>query len=364
MYTNTVTKLENINFAKIKKGAKVIDMAEAKKNINRYAKVNNKSFTKPSEAEPTEAELREIAEDEKVMSDIEDALLNVDSNDVNVFGKDEAYFYYKQVGNIKVCTPEEEVEYFKKIAAGDMKARDEFVERNLKLVLSNAKYRNLQNPTFSLMDLIQEGNIGLLKAIERFDVTKGYKFSTYATWWIRQAMHRGIADQARTIRVPVHMIEWINRYKKTEREFTQANGYEPSLLEMSKELGISFERTKEIAKRCEEPVSLSAPVGEEEDSTLGDFIQSEDLPIEEQYEQKELKFIVNELLDRLTPKERKIVEARFGIGTGQPQTLEEVGKMFNVTRERIRQIEAKALRKLKRCPSRVVDTSSLKSYLD
>lgn len=317
-----------------------------------------------NEVEPTESELKEIAKDESKMSYIEESLLNADSNNASVFGKDEADFYYKQIGNRKVCTPEEEMKYFEKIAAGDMKARDEFVERNLRLVLSNAKYRNQQNPTFSLMDLIQEGNIGLLKAVEKFDVTKGYKFSTYATWWIRQAMHRGVAEQARTIRIPVHMVEWINRYKKVERDFVQKNGYEPSLLEMSKELGIPFEKTKEIAKRCIEPVSLSTPIGEDGESTLGDFIQSEDLLVEEQYEKEELKSIVDKMLERLTPRERAVLIARFGIGTDQPKTLEEIGRMFNVTRERIRQIEAKALRKLKRCPKSVFDREIIRNHLE
>lgn len=346
------------------KGKKVINMKDIKKDMNYVINEDKRSLAELNDVEPTDDELMEIAKSEEEMLDNEEVAINDEQGNINVFGKNEVDIYFRQIGDIKVCTPEEEKEYLKKIAEGDIKARDEFIQRNLKLVISNAKYRNTwQNSTFSFMDLIQEGNIGLLKAIEKFDITKGYKFSTYATWWIRQAMNRGVAEQARIIRLPVHMFEWTNKYKKKERAFIQSNGRSPSILEMSEELGVSLRKATDIARMCQDPVSLFTPVGEDEESILGDFIQSEDVSVEEQYEQNEMLKIVEKLLKELSPREREVVIARFGIGTGKPKTLEEVGNMFNVTRERARQIEAKAIRKLKRCPKIVFDSAMIKDYL-
>lgn len=263
---------------------------------------------------------------------------------------DPVRMYLKEIGKIPLLTGEDELKLAERIAAGDEKAKKRMVEANLRLVVSVAKHylgRGMQ-----LLDLIQEGNMGLLKAVEKFDYTKGYKFSTYATWWIRQSITRAVADQARTIRIPVHMVETINRVSRITRVLLQTLGREPTLTEISRELGISEERILEVMKIAQDPVSLETPVGEEDDSHLGDFIP--DHIVREPAESASfnmLRQLLGEVMKTLSPRECKVLRLRFGLEDGRPHTLEEVGKEFDVTRERVRQIEAKALRKL-RHPSR------------
>ena len=271
---------------------------------------------------------------------------------------DPVRMYLKEIGKIKLLTPEEELETAKRMAEGDEEARKRMSEANLRLVVSIAKRyvgRGMQ-----LLDLIQEGNLGLMKAVEKFDYTKGYKFSTYATWWIRQSITRAIADQARTIRIPVHMVETINRVLRTSHSMVQTLGREPTTEEVAKELHMDVPKVEEIMKIAQEPVSLETPVGEEEDSHLGDFIQDDDAsqPSEEA-SYTLLREQLEDVLATLTPREQQVLRMRFGLQDGKPHTLEEVGKEFNVTRERIRQIESKALRKL-RHPSR---SKKLKDFL-
>ena len=263
---------------------------------------------------------------------------------------DPVRMYLKEIGKIKLLTPEEELELAKKMAAGDAEARRRMSEANLRLVVSIAKRyvgRGMQ-----LLDLIQEGNLGLMKAVEKFDYTKGYKFSTYATWWIRQSITRAIADQARTIRIPVHMVETINRVLRTSHSMVQTLGREPTTQEVADELHMDLQKVEEIMKIAQEPVSLETPIGEEEDSHLGDFIQDDEAsqPTEEA-SYTLLREQLEEVLGTLTDREQEVLRMRFGLRDGKPHTLEEVGKEFDVTRERIRQIESKALRKL-RHPSR------------
>ena len=266
--------------------------------------------------------------------------------------------YLKEIGQIKLLTTEEELELADKIAKGDEQAKATLAEANLRLVVSIAKRYVGRGMLF--LDLIQEGNIGLMKAVEKFDVTKGYKFSTYATWWIRQAITRAIADQARTIRVPVHMVETINKLARVERQLTLELNREPTEEELSKKMGTSVEKIRDIYKISQEPVSLEIPIGEEDDSHLGDFIPDETNMSPEDYAVNELlKDEISEVLLTLTEREEKVIRLRFGLEDGRPRTLEEVGQLFGVTRERIRQIEAKALRKL-RHPSR---SRKLKDYL-
>ena len=271
---------------------------------------------------------------------------------------DPVRMYLKEIGKIKLLTPEEELETAKRMAEGDEEARKRMSEANLRLVVSIAKRyvgRGMQ-----LLDLIQEGNLGLMKAVEKFDYTKGYKFSTYATWWIRQSITRAIADQARTIRIPVHMVETINRVLRTSHSMVQTLGREPTTEEVAKELHMDVSKVEEIMKIAQEPVSLETPVGEEEDSHLGDFIQDDDAsqPSEEA-SYTLLREQLEDVLATLTPREQQVLRMRFGLQDGKPHTLEEVGKEFDVTRERIRQIESKALRKL-RHPSR---SKKLKDFL-
>ena len=271
---------------------------------------------------------------------------------------DPVRMYLKEIGQIKLLTTEEELKLADKIAAGDEQAKSTLAEANLRLVVSIAKRYVGRGMLF--LDLIQEGNIGLMKAVEKFDVTKGYKFSTYATWWIRQAITRAIADQARTIRVPVHMVETINKLARVERQLTLELNREPTEEELSKKMGTSVEKIREIYKISQEPVSLEIPIGEEDDSHLGDFIPDETNMSPEDYAVNELlKDEISEVLLTLTEREEKVIRLRFGLEDGRPRTLEEVGQLFGVTRERIRQIEAKALRKL-RHPSR---SRKLKDYL-
>ena len=267
--------------------------------------------------------------------------------------------YLKEIGRVPLLTPDEEVDLAVRISNGDEAAKKRLSEANLRLVVSIAKRYLGRGMQF--LDLIQEGNLGLIKAVEKFDYTKGFKFSTYATWWIRQAITRAIADQARTIRIPVHMVETINKVKKVSSQLLHANGREPSAEEVAEELDMPVDKVREIMRVAQEPVSLETPIGEEEDSHLGDFIPDEDASeSSEAASFTLLKEQLVEVLSTLTPREEKVLKLRFGIEDGRTRTLEEVGKEFNVTRERIRQIEAKALRKL-RHPSR---SKKLKDFLN
>ena len=267
--------------------------------------------------------------------------------------------YLKEIGRVPLLTPQQETALAKAAQAGDLDARRRLSEANLRLVVSVAK--RYVGRGLSFLDLIQEGNLGLIKAVEKFDYRKGYKFSTYATWWIRQAITRAIADQARTIRIPVHMVETINKLIRVSRQLLQELGREPSPEEIAEEMDIPVERVREILKISQEPVSLETPIGEEEDSHLGDFIQDENVPVPADAAAFTLlKEQLDEVLGTLTEREQKVLRLRFGLDDSRARTLEEVGKEFNVTRERIRQIEAKALRKL-RHPSR---SRKLKDYLD
>ncbi|MGN0984282.1 MAG: RNA polymerase sigma factor RpoD [Gemmiger sp.] len=270
--------------------------------------------------------------------------------------------YLKEIGRVPLLSPEEEVELALKIQTGGPdgeKAKQRLSEANLRLVVSIAKRYVGRGMQF--LDLIQEGNLGLIKAVEKFDHTKGFKFSTYATWWIRQAITRAIADQARTIRIPVHMVETINKVKKVSSQLLHENGHEPTADEIATCLDMPVDKVREIMRVAQEPVSLETPIGEEEDSHLGDFLPDEDAPVPaEAASQTLLKEQLADVLKTLTPREEKVLRLRFGLEDGRPRTLEEVGKEFNVTRERIRQIEAKALRKL-RHPSR---SKKLRDFLD
>ena len=273
--------------------------------------------------------------------------------------EDPVRMYLKEIGKVPLLSAEREIELAMRMEEGDEDAKKELAEANLRLVVSIAKRYVGRGMLF--LDLIQEGNLGLIKAVEKFDYHKGYKFSTYATWWIRQAITRAIADQARTIRIPVHMVETINKLIRVSRQLLQELGREPLPEEIAKELDMPVERVREILKISQEPVSLETPIGEEEDSHLGDFIQDDNVPVPaEAAAQTLLKEQLDEVLDTLTEREQKVLRLRFGMNDGRARTLEEVGKEFDVTRERIRQIEAKALRKL-RHPSR---SRKLRDYLD
>ena len=301
-----------------------------------------------------------FSEDED--ADPEDAI-DVEHIDLSVpegIGVDDPVrMYLKEIGKVPLLSPDEEIELAKKIELGDEEAKKKLAESNLRLVVSIAK--RYAGRGMQLLDLIQEGNLGLIKAVEKFDYRKGYKFSTYATWWIRQAITRAIADQARTNRIPVHMVETINRLVRTQRQLVQKLGREATPEELAKELDMPVERVREIMKISQDPVSLETPIGEEEDSHLGDFIQ--DNNVEVPADAATYTLLHEQLMDvlsTLTEREQKVLRLRFGLDDGRPRTLEEVGRQFNVTRERIRQIEAKALRKL-RHPSR---SKILKDYLD
>ena len=300
-----------------------------------------------------------IEEEEEVLTEknVEKFEKSLSAEGVSI--DDPVKVYLKEIGSFPLLSLEEEIELAEKILQGDSYAKKKLAEANLRLVVSIAKRYVGRGMLF--LDLIQEGNLGLIKAVEKFDHTKGFKFSTYATWWIRQAITRAIADQARTIRIPVHMVETINKVKKVQSQLLHKNGQEPSVEDLAEELDMPQEKVREILKVAQEPISLESPIGEEEDSHLGDFIPDSDAPIpEEAATHALLKEQLGEVLATLTPREAKVLSLRFGIEDGRPRTLEEVGKEFNVTRERIRQIEAKALRKL-RHPSR---NKKLKDFLD
>ena len=308
-------------------------------------------------------DLDEEGPDEEDLQEVED--LKLDEIDLNGYDSgnidDPVRMYLREIGKIPLLTYEEELDLAKKVLEGDEEAKQKLAESNLRLVVSIAKKYVGRGMLF--LDLIQEGNMGLIKAVEKFDYTKGFKFSTYATWWIRQAITRAIADQARTIRIPVHMVETINKLIRTSRHLLQQLGREPTQEEIAKEMEMPVEKVMEIQKIAQDPVSLETletPIGEEDDSHLGDFIKDEDSPApQDSAAYTLLKEQLEEVMSTLTPREAKVLKLRFGLEDGKARTLEEVGKEFKVTRERIRQIEAKALRKL-RHPSR---SKKLKDYM-
>lgn len=301
----------------------------------------------------------ESISDEEIIDYPDDFEMNMVLNSEGISIDDPVRMYLKEIGKVPLLSTKEELELAEKMDKGDMEAQRELAEANLRLVVSIAKRYVGRGMLF--LDLIQEGNLGLIKAVEKFDYKKGYKFSTYATWWIRQSITRAIADQARTIRIPVHMVETINRLLRATRQLVQELGREPTPEELSKELGMSLERVREIQKIAMDPVSLETPIGEEEDSHLGDFIQDETSPAPaDSATYMLLREQLKTVLDTLTTREARVLKLRFGLDDGKMRTLEEVGSEFGVTRERIRQIEAKALRKL-RHPSR---SKKLRDYLD
>ena len=360
----------------------LLEFAKKKKNVLEYQEINDFFKDTPLDTEQLEKvfdfleasgiDVLRISD-----SDVDEALLldedldkiaeeedvELDKIDLSVPEgvsiEDPVRMYLKEIGKVNLLTAEEEIELAKRMEEGDEDAKKRLAEANLRLVVSIAKRYVGRGMLF--LDLIQEGNLGLIKAVEKFDYRKGYKFSTYATWWIRQAITRAIADQARTIRIPVHMVETINKLIRVSRQLLQELGREPTPEEIAKEMEMSVDRVREILKISQEPVSLETPIGEEEDSHLGDFIQDDNVPVPADAAAFTLlKEQLVEVLSTLTDREQKVLRLRFGLDDGRARTLEEVGKEFNVTRERIRQIEAKALRKL-RHPSR---SRELKDYLD
>ena len=342
----------------------ILAIAKKKKNVLDYKEIMNYFQDTDFEADKMEKvfEFLEACNVDVKMNDDEDDI-DIEKIDLSVpdgIGlEDPVRMYLKEIGKVPLLSAEEEIEYAKRMEQGDEEAKKRLAEANLRLVVSIAKRYVGRGMQF--LDLIQEGNLGLIKAVEKFDYRKGYKFSTYATWWIRQAITRAIADQARTIRIPVHMVETINKLVRVQRQLLQELGREPSPEEIAETMDIPVERVREIQKISQEPVSLETPIGEEEDSHLGDFIQDDNVPVPaEAAASTLLKEQLVEVLGTLTDREQKVLRLRFGMDDGRARTLEEVGKEFNVTRERIRQIEAKALRKL-RHPSR---SRKLKDYLD
>ena len=352
----------------------LLALAKKKKNMLEYQEINDhfKDFALSPEQidkildflEANHVDVLRITDDDDdILIDDEDNDVEVEKIDLSVPDgvsiEDPVRMYLKEIGKVPLLTAEEEIELAKRMELGDQEAKKRLAEANLRLVVSIAKRYVGRGMLF--LDLIQEGNLGLIKAVEKFDYRKGYKFSTYATWWIRQAITRAIADQARTIRIPVHMVETINKLIRVSRQLLQELGREPTPEEIAEEMDMPVDRVREILKISQEPVSLETPIGEEEDSHLGDFIQDDNVPVPADAAAFTLlKEQLVEVLSTLTDREQKVLRLRFGLDDGRARTLEEVGKEFNVTRERIRQIEAKALRKL-RHPSR---SRKLKDYLD
>ncbi len=370
MDENTQAKFEE----KLKQ---LLSIAKKKKNVLEYHEIveyfadmalGEEQFDKILEyLEQNSVDVLRIVEDDDVDDEeiilTEEDEVDVENIDLSVPDgisiEDPVRMYLKEIGKVPLLSAEEEIELAKKMEFGDQDAKKRLAEANLRLVVSIAKRYVGRGMLF--LDLIQEGNLGLIKAVEKFDYRKGYKFSTYATWWIRQAITRAIADQARTIRIPVHMVETINKLIRVSRQLLQELGREPTPEEIAEEMNLPVERVREILKISQEPVSLETPIGEEEDSHLGDFIQDDNVPVPADAAAFTLlKEQLVEVLGTLTEREQKVLRLRFGLDDGRARTLEEVGKEFNVTRERIRQIEAKALRKL-RHPSR---SRKLKDYLD
>ena len=335
--------------------------AEQMEKVYEYLEANHIDVLRVSGDGDGIEELDDVDDSDIVLTDEDD--VDMEKIDLSVPDgisiEDPVRMYLKEIGKVPLLSADEEVELAKRMAEGDEDAKKRLAEANLRLVVSIAKRYVGRGMLF--LDLIQEGNLGLIKAVEKFDYHKGFKFSTYATWWIRQAITRAIADQARTIRIPVHMVETINKLIRVSRQLLQELGREPTPEEIAAELDMPVERVREILKIAQEPVSLETPIGEEEDSHLGDFIQDDNVPVPaEAAAQTLLKEQLDEVLDTLTEREQKVLRLRFGMDDGRARTLEEVGKEFDVTRERIRQIEAKALRKL-RHPSR---SRKLRDYLD
>ncbi|MBO5372102.1 MAG: RNA polymerase sigma factor RpoD [Lachnospiraceae bacterium] len=359
----------------IEKLKEIVEIAKKKKNMLEYQEIND--FFQGMELNAEEIEkildyleannidvlrISDDDDDNDILID-EDDDIEVETIDLSVPDgvsiEDPVRMYLKEIGKVPLLSAEEEIELAKRMELGDQEAKKRLAEANLRLVVSIAKRYVGRGMLF--LDLIQEGNLGLIKAVEKFDYRKGYKFSTYATWWIRQAITRAIADQARTIRIPVHMVETINKLIRVSRQLLQELGREPAPEEIAEEMNMPVDRVREILKISQEPVSLETPIGEEEDSHLGDFIQDDNVPVPaEAAAFTLLKEQLQEVLGTLTEREQKVLTLRFGLEDGRARTLEEVGKEFNVTRERIRQIEAKALRKL-RHPSR---SRKLKDYLE
>ena len=355
----------------------LLNAAKKKKNVLEYQEISDfftdmtleeEQFDKILETlEQNNVDVLRITEDDDVDDEeiilTEEDEVDVENIDLSVPDgisiEDPVRMYLKEIGKVPLLSAEEEIELAKKMEMGDEDSKKRLAEANLRLVVSIAKRYVGRGMLF--LDLIQEGNLGLIKAVEKFDYRKGYKFSTYATWWIRQAITRAIADQARTIRIPVHMVETINKLIRVSRQLLQELGREPAPEEIAEEMNMPVDRVREILKISQEPVSLETPIGEEEDSHLGDFIQDDNVPVPADAAAFTLlKEQLVEVLGTLTEREQKVLRLRFGLDDGRDRTLEEVGKEFNVTRERIRQIEAKALRKL-RHPSR---SRKLKDYLD
>ena len=356
-----------------KKLGELLELAKDRKNVLEYQEISD--YFKDMQLLPDQFEaILDFLEKNNIdvlrLQDNDDDIILDDDDDVEVekidlsvpdgiSTEDPVRMYLKEIGKVPLLTAEEEIELAKRMELGDQEAKKRLAEANLRLVVSIAKRYVGRGMLF--LDLIQEGNLGLIKAVEKFDYRKGYKFSTYATWWIRQAITRAIADQARTIRIPVHMVETINKLIRVSRQLLQELGREPTPEEIAAEMDMPVERVREILKISQEPVSLETPIGEEEDSHLGDFIQDDNVPVPADAATFTLlKEQLEEVLGTLTEREQKVLILRFGLEDGRARTLEEVGKEFNVTRERIRQIEAKALRKL-RHPSR---SRKLKDYLE
>ena len=349
--------------------ADYLDAFDLDKNVvdEIYESLLAKDIEIASETEPEDFASILDGDDDDLDANEDDGIVVTESGEIDIEATlpkgiavdDPVRMYLKEIGKVPLLSADEEILLAQKMEAGDEEAKKKLCEANLRLVVSIAKRYVGRGMLF--LDLIQEGNLGLIKAVDKFDYRKGYKFSTYATWWIRQAITRSIADQARTIRIPVHMVETINKLIRVSRQLLQTYGREPTPEEIAKEMGISVDKVREIQKIAQEPVSLETPIGEEEDSHLGDFIPDDDVPAPaEAAAFSMLKEQLVEVLDTLTEREQKVLKLRFGLEDGRSRTLEEVGKEFDVTRERIRQIEAKALRKL-RHPSR---SKKLKDYLE